>query len=71
MLDVGGFAGDFDAIFAPALPGDLAWNFSALKTTGAVSVVPEPGVATLVLAGLSLLGVRRRKHHAAISPTDR
>ena len=61
LLDVGTFAGDFDSITAPALSDGNAWDFSALKTTGSVSVVPEPGIAPLLLGGLALLGMGRMR----------
>ncbi len=60
LLDVGTFAGDFDSISAPALSGGNAWDFSALKTTGSVTVVPEPGVGALLVSALGFLGMRRR-----------
>ncbi len=58
---VGTFAGDFERITAPALGGGAEWDFTNLKTTGSVTVVPEPGVATLLLPALATLGLRRRK----------
>jgi hypothetical protein len=54
LFDVGTFAGDFDSITAPALSGGNAWDFSALKTTGSVTVVPEPGIGALLLSALAL-----------------
>ncbi len=60
LFDVGAFAGDFDTISAPALSDGNAWDFSALKTTGSVTVVPEPGVGALLLSALGFLGMRRR-----------
>lgn len=61
LLDVGTFAGDFDSISAPALSGGNAWDFSALKTTGSVSVVPEPGIGALLASEVALFGLRRRQ----------
>ena len=69
LLDVGTFAGDFDSISAPALSGGNAWDFSALKSTGSITVVPEPSVATLLLASLGLLGLRRRQLTATFPAT--
>ena len=60
LFDVGTFAGDFDSISAPALGGGNAWDFSALKTTGSVTVVPEPGIGALLATALGFLGMRRR-----------
>ena len=60
LLDVGTFVGDFDSITAPALNGGNAWDFSALKTTGSVTVVPEPGIGALLASALGLIGLRRR-----------
>ena len=65
LFDVGTFAGNFDSISAPALAGGNAWNFSALKTTGSVSVVPEPGSVVLLASMLGLLGMRRRRFRGA------
>ena len=55
------FAGDFDSISAPALGGGNEWDFSALKTTGTVTVVPEPGVGALLASAFGLLGLRCRR----------
>ncbi len=60
LLDVGSFTGDFDSISAPALGGGNAWDFTNLKTTGSVAVVPESGNAALLLTALAVLGLRRR-----------
>ena len=61
LLDVGTFAGDFDTITAPALSDGNEWDFSNLKSTGTVAVVPEPGVGVLLASALGLLGLRRRR----------
>ncbi len=63
LLDAAGFAGEFDFIQTPALPGGLEWDAGGLASTGTVRVVPEPGVAGLALLGASLLGLRRRVCH--------
>ena len=60
-FDPGQVSGSFDEItIADALPGDLAFDTSALSTTGQVTVIPEPGIGALLLSALALLGVRRR-----------
>ena len=61
LFDAGTFAGGFDAIAAPALPGNLAWDFAALKRTGTVGVVPEPSAALLIVLGTTALGLIRRR----------
>lgn len=66
LFDVGTFAGDFDSISAPALSGGHAWDFSALKTTGAVTVVPEPSISALLLVALGSLGLRRRSQKSGL-----
>jgi hypothetical protein len=60
-FDPGQVSGSFDEItIADALPGDLAFDTSALSATGKVTVIPEPGIGALLLSALALLGVRRR-----------
>jgi autotransporter-associated beta strand protein len=56
----GGVYGDVDL---PVLSGGLTWDVSALKVYGviAVSGVPEPSRAMLLMAGLIALGLRRRR----------
>ncbi len=65
LFDAGAFAGDFDSISAPALAGGNAWDFSALKTTGSVTVVPEPGIGALLASALGFLGMRRGRIRGA------
>lgn len=61
LFDAGEIAGSFDAITLPALSGDLAWDATNLQSTGQLRVVPEPGVGTLLLAALSVLGLSQRQ----------
>lgn len=53
-------AGGFDTVNLPALGSGLAWDTSALYTTGSLTVLPEP--ATLSLVALGLLAAARRRH---------
>jgi hypothetical protein len=62
ILNFDSLDGAFDSISLPALAPGLAWDTSALYTSGMIGVVPEP--ATMALLGLgvaSLLAQRRRK----------
>ncbi len=54
----------FNAISAPTLDVNLDWDYSALFTTGTISiiVVPEPSRALLLLLGLLGLMMRRRRN---------
>ena len=48
-------SGAFSAINLPPLDPGLSWNTSQLYTSGAISVVPEPAAAGLLLAAGTLL----------------
>lgn len=51
-----------DISLLPALAGGLQWDVSQFATDGRIYVVvPEPGRAVLVLMGLALCAVRRRR----------
>jgi|GEM_PF-2627132 len=52
--------GTFDTLNLPTLSPGLAWDTTALGTTGEITVVPEPATAALLLGGLALLTRRRR-----------
>jgi fibronectin-binding autotransporter adhesin len=65
LLDWGSTSGTFDTLSLQSLGGGLAWDTSALYTTGVISVtaVPEPATSA-ALAGLGMLGLailRRRR----------
>ena len=51
ILDFGSLIGTFDTVNLPALSGGLAWDASALYSSGslAVTAVPEPAAASLVV----------------------
>ena len=52
ILQFGALSGDFGRILLPSLGGALAWDESALLINGSLSVVPEPSVWVILLAGL-------------------
>lgn len=58
----GGVSGHFDTLALPALDAGLAWDSSALYTSGLLTVtaVPEPAAWLLWLTGLLALPLRRR-----------
>lgn len=59
--------GTFDAVVLPSLSPGLAWDASALYTTGTLSVIPEPGTvaglagAVAVALALGHAGRQRRR----------
>jgi fibronectin-binding autotransporter adhesin len=64
LFDFASLSGTFDTLNLQALGGGLAWNTSALYTTGVLSVsaIPEPSTYAM-FAGLAVLGLaiwRRR-----------
>jgi hypothetical protein len=63
VLDFATFTGAFDGYDLPTLPAGLAWDTSAVPTTGMIAVVPEPSPGVLIAAGAAaamLVGRRRR-----------
>jgi hypothetical protein len=62
-----GLTGSFSRVSLPALGKGLAWNTSALYTTGDISVaaVPEPETYAMFLAGLGLMGAIARRRRQA------
>jgi len=60
-FDFGQSSGIFTAVNLPSLDGGLEWNSSALYTTGAISVVPEPGTPALLACLTAVLALRRRR----------
>ena len=63
LFDWNFLTGTFSSVALPALASGLAWNTSALYTSGVISVaaVPEPGTWMLLLAGIGLLGCAARR----------
>ena len=52
----------FDAVNLPALSdASLSWDTSQLRTTGVVTVVPEPGIFTLLGIAAGCLFARRKR----------
>ncbi|MBB5036243.1 beta strand repeat-containing protein [Prosthecobacter dejongeii] len=55
-------SGNFSNLILPTLNAGLAWDTSALFTTGFITITPEPGRAFLLaIGGFSLLLRRRRR----------
>lgn len=63
VVDTGNRSVNFtDISFLPTLAGGLQWDVTQFATDGRIYVVvPEPGRAVLVLMGLALCVVRRRR----------
>ncbi len=51
----------FSAINLPSLDPGLYWDTADLTNGGTITVIPEPGSAALLLAGLGMLARRRRQ----------
>ena len=59
ILDFAALSGQFGTVTLPALGENLAWNTDGLYTSGVIKVVPEPGCAALLMAGLAWAMLRR------------
>jgi len=69
LFEFGSRLESFGTTNLPALPGTLGWNTSQLDAQGLLSivVVPEPSTVLLVvIGGLTLLALRRTRHHIAL-----
>lgn len=51
----------FDTFVMPTLTGGLVWDTSQLGQTGYIAIAPEPGRMILLMVGLVMLGLRRRR----------
>ena len=51
----------FSTINLPSLDPGLYWDTADLTNGGTITVIPEPGSTTLLLAGLAMLARRRRQ----------
>lgn len=56
-----GASDDVSQFDLPTLTGGLLWDVSRFTTSGVIVVVPEPGRALLLMLGMLLLGIRRRR----------
>ncbi len=61
LFDFSSSSGAFSSINLPTLGGGLAWNTSALYTTGTLSVQAVPEPASLAALGLGALALLRRR----------
>jgi len=69
LFEAASFTGSFTSVALPTLPGGLAWNTTALASTGVISVtgsaIPEPATyaawAGAVALGLAVWWRRRRR----------
>ncbi len=72
LFNWGSLTGTFDTLDLPALTGGLAWDTSALYTSGILSVsttaIPEPATYAIFFGAgaLGLAAWRRRSHHSAV-----
>lgn len=66
LFDFDSLTGTFDNVLLPTLGSGLAWNTSALYSTGTLSVsaVPEPSTFTAIGLGLGFVAWRRRRRTA-------
>lgn len=51
----------FDTFVMPTLSGGLTWDTSQLGQTGYIAIAPEPGRMLLLMVGLVMLGLRRKR----------
>lgn len=56
-----GASDDLSQFDLPTLTGGLLWDVSRFTSSGVIVVVPEPGRALLLMLGVVLLGLRRRR----------
>lgn len=62
LFDLDSTSGAFSAVNLPALDPGLSWDQSALYTSGALTVIPEPNLAAL-LGAFGLLALLRRRRN--------
>lgn len=60
LFDWGSQSGSF-TLDLPSLSGGLAWDTSAITTTGSLSVVPEPSTWGLLILGIVSISLLRRR----------
>ena len=51
----------FDTFVMPTLTGGLVWDTSQLGQTGYIAIAPEPGRMLLLMVGLVMLGLKRKR----------